>query len=240
MTKKLLITLSIFALFANSTKASDNNSATHDEGVVINGIRWATRNVDMPGTFVETPECSGMLFQWNRPYGWRSAPHYTDESFLWGYYPDGSSLWKYSPTQRWNPTIGGWENANWDTSIPTGTKWYAKNDPCPPGWRVPTFEELEILDFEYIESEWTAKNGVNGRLFGTAPNQLFLPAAGWRNDRDGSLNRVGVNGDYWSSTQYDAEDAEDEDAMALRFNSDDALVRFDWRRLGLSVRCVSK
>ena len=66
MTKKLLITLSILTLFANATKASDNNSATHDEGVVINGVRWATRNVDMPGTFAETPESLGMLFQWNR------------------------------------------------------------------------------------------------------------------------------------------------------------------------------
>ena len=73
MTKKLLITLSILTLFANATKASDNNSATHDEGVVINGIRWATRNVDMPGTFAETPESFGMLFQWNRRKGWNAT-----------------------------------------------------------------------------------------------------------------------------------------------------------------------
>jgi len=32
-----------------------------DEGVVINGIRWATRNVDAPGTFVDNPEDAGMF-----------------------------------------------------------------------------------------------------------------------------------------------------------------------------------
>ena len=42
------------------------NSATHDEGVVINGVRWATRNVDAPGTFADNPEDFGGYFQWNK------------------------------------------------------------------------------------------------------------------------------------------------------------------------------
>ena len=33
-----------------------------DRGVVINGIRWATRNVDMPGTFADSRICPGMFF----------------------------------------------------------------------------------------------------------------------------------------------------------------------------------
>jgi len=44
--------------------SSDGN--THDYGVLINGIRWATRNVDAPGTFTQNPEDPGMLFHWNR------------------------------------------------------------------------------------------------------------------------------------------------------------------------------
>ena len=79
MTKKIIITLSIIALFASCTKASGNNSATHDEGVVINGVRWATRNVDMPGTFAETPECFGMLFQWNRKKAWNAVDEYVED-----------------------------------------------------------------------------------------------------------------------------------------------------------------
>ena len=44
-----------------------------DKGVVINGVMWATRNVDAPGTFAPYPESSGMLFQWNRKKGWNAV-----------------------------------------------------------------------------------------------------------------------------------------------------------------------
>ena len=44
-------------------------------GVVINGVRWATRNVGSPGMFADAPESSGGHFQWNRgttqwDWGW--------------------------------------------------------------------------------------------------------------------------------------------------------------------------
>ena len=48
------------------------------DGVVIDGITWATRNVDMPGTFAETPECFGMLFQWNRRKAWAATGEIED------------------------------------------------------------------------------------------------------------------------------------------------------------------
>ena len=41
------------------------NPAFTDDGVVINGIMWATRNVDTPGTFAANPESYGMFYQWN-------------------------------------------------------------------------------------------------------------------------------------------------------------------------------
>ncbi|MDR0546044.1 MAG: hypothetical protein LBG77_00415 [Dysgonamonadaceae bacterium] len=36
------------------------------DGTMINGVVWARRNVDAPGTFAATPESVGMLYQWNR------------------------------------------------------------------------------------------------------------------------------------------------------------------------------
>jgi len=45
-------------------------ASTTDPGVVINGIRWATRNVDAPGTFAARPESLGKLYQWNRRIAW--------------------------------------------------------------------------------------------------------------------------------------------------------------------------
>jgi len=41
-----------------------------EQGVVINGVRWATRNVDAPGTFAANPEDAGMFYQWNRKKAW--------------------------------------------------------------------------------------------------------------------------------------------------------------------------
>ena len=202
MTKKLLITLSIFALFANATKASDNNSATHDEGVVINGVRWATRNVDMSGTFAETPESSGMFFQWGRKKAWSTKG----------------------------------EVNGWDRTHIRDTKWYAENDPCPPGWRVPTEDELQkLVD---AGSEWITQNGVNGRLFGTAPYQIFLPIVGFRHI-DGELCRfVEKSGNYWGSTR----DWTGGGGFHLKIKYGRGSVWLFWVSdiLGFSVRCVAK
>jgi len=198
----LLLFVFIFSscsLFHSGTEV-DNKT---DEGVVINGIRWATRNVDMPGTFAANPEDAGMFFQWNRRKGWAVT----------GYeYPN---------------SIPGWDN-----STPTGTAWYAENDPCPEGWRVPTREELESL--YYASSEWTTKNGVNGRLFGIAPNQLFLPAARCRYSA-GALSTVGGWGCYWSSSANSARNG-----WFLHFFSGGSRVGTLTRVHGFSVRCVSK
>jgi len=34
----------------------------YDEGVIIDGVKWATRNVDVPGTFASSPEAPGMFY----------------------------------------------------------------------------------------------------------------------------------------------------------------------------------
>ena len=39
-------------------------------GVVINEVKWATRNVAAPGAFVDKPEDAGMFYQWNRKKNW--------------------------------------------------------------------------------------------------------------------------------------------------------------------------
>jgi uncharacterized protein (TIGR02145 family) len=190
---------------AKTTYPTTTTCNVTDEGVVINGVRWATRNVDMPGTFAETPESAGMFFQWNRKKAWNVV----DE-----------------------------EVVGWDSSIPTGTKWYAENDPCPEGWRVPTGEELCLL-YDYAGSEWTIKNGVNGRIFGTAPNQIFLPAINGRRSVNGNLGRddMGIDwGYYWGSTSGNPR----VDGQRMWFNTGDInpCTSAD-RTYGFSIRCVA-
>ena len=146
------------------------------QGVVINGIRWATRNVDAPGTFASAPEASGMFYQWNRRVGWSST----------------------------DPMINFNGGTVWDSSTPTGSIWERANDPCPQGWRVPTQAEIQTLSSTAnVSSQWgRMANGVRGRMFTDIDtgNTLFLPAAGWRNHNFGALNTVGTVGYYWSST----------------------------------------
>jgi len=49
-----------------------------EKGVVINGVKWATRNVDNPDTFVANPEDSGKFYQWNRKTAWASTGDVTN------------------------------------------------------------------------------------------------------------------------------------------------------------------
>jgi uncharacterized protein (TIGR02145 family) len=51
---------------------NENNPAT-DAGVVINGVTWATRNVNTVGTFAAKPESAEMIYQWNRKTAWAAT-----------------------------------------------------------------------------------------------------------------------------------------------------------------------
>ncbi|MDR0872117.1 MAG: hypothetical protein LBN27_01450 [Prevotellaceae bacterium] len=48
-------------------------TATTDTVIVINGVKWATRNVDEPGTFAATPESAGKFYQWNKKVAWSAT-----------------------------------------------------------------------------------------------------------------------------------------------------------------------
>jgi uncharacterized protein (TIGR02145 family) len=196
-----------FSVTTNRTLVANftPTSSGAETGVVINGVTWATRNVGAPGTFAATPESAGMFYQWNRKIGWSST----------------------------DPMVNSNGGTTWDDSTPSGTEWEPANDPCPSGWRVPTTEEQQSL--LNSGSSWTTQSGVTGGVFGTAPNTIFLPAAGYRSSYDGSLdNDAGTIGYYWSSTQYDSGYA-----WYLYFVDGGYTVYNDgYRRRGFSVRCV--
>jgi|GEM_PF-5136199 len=181
---------------------------TTDPGVVINGVRWATRNVDMPGTFAENPESLGMFYQWGRNIGWSST----------------------------DPLINSNGGTVWNNSAISSGVWTSFNDPCPPGWRVPTRAETETIHGENVISDWTTVNGVNGRILIdiNTGNSLFLPAVGWRNN-NGTLNNVGTVGFYWSSASNSWSRA-----WVLEVNNSfmSAGTELSDNVNGLSVRCV--
>ena len=145
-------------------------------GVLINGVTWATCNVDAPGTFAASPESAGMFYQWNRKLGWSST----------------------------DPRIASDGSKTWDNSDIFGDNWSAVNDPSPSGWRVPTFDDFtKLLDEDKVTNVWTKQHGVFGRKFtdNVSGASIFLPAAGIRCG-DGSLDLAGSQGDYWSASSY--------------------------------------
>jgi uncharacterized protein (TIGR02145 family) len=115
-------------------------------------------------------------------------------------------------------------------------------DPCPDGWRIPTYAELDELNNNY--SSWTAdENGQSGRWFSGANSyteivpQVFFPAAGSRNYNDGNADYRGSSGDYWSSRPYNAYDY-GAYYFALSRNQVDMFYSSFSRARGYSVRCV--
>ena len=69
MKKTILLVAFVFVTLGINAQ-TDN---TTDKGVVINGVKWATRNVNTPGTFASTSEASGMFYQWNRKKAWAAT-----------------------------------------------------------------------------------------------------------------------------------------------------------------------
>ena len=175
------------------------NTATYDTGVIINGKKWATRNVDAPGTFAAKPEDPGMFYQWNRKIGWSAA----------------------------DPAVNSDGGTTWDNTTPTGTTWEATNNVCPTGWRVPTHDEFNSL-LHAGSGVWTT-TPVEGKIYGSGNNTLFLPGAGQRDGGNGSLYDYG-EGHYWTST-----------ATCIGFASGGAnTLSWPSKLSGLLVRCIAE
>jgi hypothetical protein len=147
-------------------------------------------------------------------------------------------LYQWGRTKAWSATDE--EVEDWDWRWCKDERWNV-NNPCPEGWRVPTSEELNSL--AAADSEWAIRNGVGGLLIGTAPNQIFLPAAGSRRYVGGGLRNGGTVGGYWSS-YYPAPLAHL--FPSLRFSGSEsrgsrgAIVISLNRHNAQSIRCVAK
>jgi len=204
--RNILVLLLVLSL-VNSCKTT-RYSLTYDKGVVINGIKWATRNVAAPGTFAAIPQDPGMFYQWNSATGWRAT----------------------------KPMINSNGETEWILSDGNNAKtWETSNNICPAGWRVPTKDELTSL--AAAAGEWTI-TPVDGRIFGKGKNKLFLPAAGFRDRDNGSLQIAGSGGYYWSST---VDNDTNTNAYGLYFYSENVHPGGNNdRSYGFSVRCVAK
>ena len=173
-------------------------------------IRWARCNVDRPGTFAAKPTDTGMFYQWNTNVGW-SATY---------------------------PMVSTNNGISWHTAIPPGNTWESQKDPCPEGWRVPKRSELMSLGDCYDFITNYKKTGVNVGRFGYYPNQIYLPAPGYRSPTDGALIAEGTDGLYWSSTESPMSNSTF--AYYLLVKAGYGTVHNYQKTYGMLVRCVAE
>ena len=123
---------------------------------------------------------------------------------------------------------------DWLTS-PNNSLWNGSskgvNDPCPPGYRVPTIDELKSIG---NATTWDDSGGLFKVNAESGYPQLVLPAAGYRNYYDGSSSAQGSNGAYWSSSVPSG----NTNAHYLFFYSATFNQYTGGRASGFSVRCI--
>jgi uncharacterized protein (TIGR02145 family) len=219
----------------------DEYGINHGPGVKIGETVWAPVNCGYHATDFKY----GKLYQWGRKYGQgydgdATTPTIEEGgiSAITGQHKSKSNVFFTSTSEFNNDWLYPQDSKLWNSgtdSNPVKTE----NDPCPEGWRVPTYAELDELNNNY--SSWTTDdNGQNGIWF-SGPNsytasvpQVFFPAAG-RRIRDGIANTRGTRGEYWSSSP-DSRSADD-----LYFHSRGVGMNYLFNRAnGYSVRCVQE
>jgi len=168
----------------------------------------------------------------------------------WGRKGPDSSQWYDTNTAHFahGPTGAGSSEANegsisgWDSIAAPDGSWSdaakSANDPCLEGFRLPTLSQWEGVrnsNTPKIIGSWISggTNYNSGRFFG---DDLMLPTTGQRSSTDGSLNNLGSNGYYWSSSENISKYA-----RYLNFYQQNSSTGNSGdRKLGLSVRCIAE
>ncbi len=130
-----------------------------------------------------------------------------------------------------------WGNALY-TGTPTSKTIF---DPCPAGWRVPTWSS-SYSPWDVFGSStpngYVATSIVGTFNYGltvTSVSAGYYPAAGWRFAVSGALCLVGGYGDYWSASPYGGYGFH----LDL-YNAHVTPAYSSYRAYGLSVRCVQE
>ncbi len=181
------------------------------------GKVWMDRNLgaSRAATSSTDAEAYGDLYQWGRAADGHQKRNSGTTSILSSHDTPGHgdfilALYSYSGDWRSPQNNYLWQGIN-------GT-----NNPCPPGYRLPTHMELAAERWS-----WSSNDAA-----GAFASPLKWPLAGYRNPNDGSLSDVGSSGYYWSSGVYW------DQSRSLIFRSTSASMGFGNRANGASVRCI--
>ena len=223
----------------------DEYGIDHGPGILIStysygDIVWAPVNCGYHATDYKY----GKLYQWGRKYGQgydgsdAIAPVIAEGgvTLAEGQDPDNANTYFKGAGNDW---LGESDDKLWNSGTedaPVKTE----NDPCPDGWRVPTYNELKSIQSR--KSSWTTNDeGQNGYWFTDSndPSQtFFMPAAGlisgasWK---AGKPDDRGSDGYYWSSKPYNNGAANMQSISKYSVSGSSS-----YRCYGYSVRCVKE
>lgn len=242
-------TINVIAPAVASVEYKDEYGVNHGYGVAIGDVVWAPVNcgykaptVDAQGNVTDKGYPYGKLYQWGRKYGQGYSLEYDSNvpTIVEGQVKvsEGQLEANANVFYRCN---GDWSLYQNDELWNSGTESNPKKtnfDPCPDGWRVPTYKELDALSDNH--SKWTSDEDRNGYWFSggytyqNAAPQIFFPAAGYRCYYDGGARYRGNDSIYWCSKPSSSY------AYTLFFSSGDVNVSDCDRAHGSSVRCVQE
>ncbi|WP_170947320.1 FISUMP domain-containing protein [Pseudomonas sp. Irchel 3E19] len=156
----------------------------------------------------------GNLYQWGRPVPVANAD--SPESIV-----------------GWNTILA--PNTAWQDAIKTA------EDPCPPGFRVPTSSQLQSLINFTSQSNLgsftsSPTNFGSAKVFTGGGHKLTFPNAGNRYYTYGTLRSRGAYADYWSSTASGSSTAGWMDSYGIGVNLDQVVQR----TFGASIRCIQE
>lgn len=238
-------TIKVIAPTTREVEEYKVDGISYGKGIVIGDVIWAPVNCGYePATSDSKGYPYGKLYQWGRKYGQGYSASYDASvpeimegpiSAINGQkdiYSNTFFTASESPFDWTSPQKDDlWNSGTEDNPVKT------EYDPCPEGWRVPTYAELDRLN--NISSSFMTVGDQEGRYFcgdytylDNAP-QVFFPAAGHR-DYDGIAYDRGYYGYYWSSRPHS------DYADFLFFSSSDVNMYYGRRAGGSSVRCVQE
>lgn len=183
----------------------DEYGENHGTGTMIDGVIWAPVNCG----FHEADFKYGKLYQWGRKYG--QGYEGSDASFP-ALKEGGVSASDANLKDNENVFYTGISSYGHNWAYPhDSTLWNSGSDssplktdydPCPTGWRVPTYAELSQLCQNY--SDKTTRNGQTGywlsgtQAYSSSVSRIFMPFAGKINSGGIPCDRDEY-GFYWTS-----------------------------------------
>ena len=218
----------------------DEYGVNHGPGVKIDGTVWAPVNCGYHATDYKY----GKFYQWGRKYGqgsntngesWNDAPLteivYGSVSLSEGQSKDNEKK-HYLGDYDWctTPDDNLWNSGTEENPIKT------EYDPCPTGWRVPTYAELNELIINH--SSWTNHGFYfSGTItYNETVPHVFLYSAG---EITGSSHSAGTTR-YWTSSPTYANDVARGSYCTLGEGPEFFGMKRSLRRYGFSVRCVQE